>query len=339
MKWLQALFEKVGVSSSVRQRLESVHVNDLGEWLEKRAQEIISKHKLDEDAIDTANHLKDKRWVLECKLDEWQSKVNSVRQSDVSSILSEARKVAGLIEFPEKMTVERFLSFHLRVEPELERFSKKIESGPFHQQFSVIFAGPEVATAEMNPLLKELVEINGLCEAFEQRVVQSGFSKVNTLTKRAVTIEKYVEDLRQLQQALQVDTAKLATLTEKQKEKEADLLSLQQNQTYTSFLKIKDERATLIAEIEKAPTMQERFELKQKVDVLEKSIGNRDFILRLEEAIYRLDHFNQQIDKFRQEISVIEEELEELVNRRGREIDMFMNLVKISLGREIEVKV
>ncbi len=335
MKWLKSLFEKVGVSSSVQPRVESVPLNDLREWLENKSQEIISKQKLQDHVVDITNLLKDKRWVIEGKLDEWQSKINPVRQSEVSSVLLEARKIMGLIEFPEKMTVDRFLSFHSKLELELERFSKRVESDPFQQQFSVVF--PENVGA--NPLLKELLEVNGLCTDFEQRVVQSGYSKVDTLMKRAGLIEKYIEELQQLQQALQINTAKLSALTEKQKEKEADLLLLQQNPTYTAFLKIKEGRAKLLAEIEKAPTMQEKFELKQQVDALEKSTGNRDFIIKLEEAIYRLDHFNQQIDKFRQEVTIIEEEIEELINRRGRELDLFKNLVKISLGKEIEVRI
>lgn len=82
---------------------------------------------------------------------------------------------------------------------------------------------------------------------------------------------------------------------------------------------------------------QERRELQQESARIAPPPSDRPFLLKLEEAQYRLEHFTQQVTQLQQQISEAEEQMKELKEQRSKELDLFLHLIKMGLGKEIEV--
>ena len=91
------LFEKLGLIevTSTTPKIDNVHVNDLPDWVELRVEEIVSKNKLDEKLITYTNKLKDKRWLIEYKIEDWEKKINSLglgyKTGEINAIFIETK--------------------------------------------------------------------------------------------------------------------------------------------------------------------------------------------------------------------------------------------------------
>ena len=140
-----------------------------------------------------------------------------------------------------------------------------------------------------------------------------------------------------MQKQLKVFREKQTLVQSKEQEKEAELQSLQQNPAYPNFLVIKDQRAKLMMQIENNDNFQERFEMKQRLDALGKAVGDKELLLKLEDLEYRLDHFRKQSRRLKEEIERVQEDVNEVTRLRQRETEFFRNLVKVSLGEEINI--
>ncbi len=321
MGLLQRLFEKVGISAIPKTEAETIHMHDLLDWLEGISQEIVSKHQLEEESLYYFNALKNHRWLLESKLDSW-------KQAAVGSIvlLPDTEKLLELL-LPQQNNVDNLLQLHIKLEPLLDRLSKENNSQNLPAAEQEIYSFVQ----------QETQKINDLKDAFEQKVIQSGFSKVKNLMQKAALVDDTAERLRQMESQLQMKRNKLQQLEAKRREKEAELALLQQRPEYGSFIQVKPQRSRLLQEIETAPDLQQRFELREELHQLEKSIGNKDFLLKLDEAHYRLEHFALNEQKLQSDVAQQEDELSALKAKQQREIEFFINLVKVSLGKEIKV--
>jgi len=78
---------------------------------------------------------------------------------------------------------------------------------------------------------------------------------------------------------------------------------------------------------------------KDKLEQLNQVVADKDFLLRIEETQYKLNHFSKQVEKLEQEVNEIKDEVNDHIILRGKEIELFKNLVKVSLGKDIEVRV
>ncbi len=79
--------------------------------------------------------------------------------------------------------------------------------------------------------------------------------------------------------------------------------------------------------------------LNKELITLHNSMRHTDFMMKMGEAQYRLDHFVQQAAKMKSEVDAIETEMNEKESLRTRELDFVHNMVRSTLGKEIEVKV
>lgn len=330
MGWFQRLLGKE--SRPDLEEAHSFHVYDLVEWLNSSGQEIITQHNLAEEAEQYVSALKQKRTYLESNLYIWQQRI-PVNDVELRSIISDVRSIITLLSFSPNPTVSSLLTMHARLEPQLREVQKEIEK---NHAVEILFHEPDQDSTG-NPLLQALQEISSLQEAFEIKVIDCGFTKVFTLIQKATVLEDTADAIRQFREQLQKKKEQLTSLEEKKKEKELELNALQQHSLYSGFKAIKDSRTQLLADLEHSDVSR-RFEIRQQLDVLEKGVGSKDFIFKMDEAHYRLEHFAQQVQKAQEEADIIQDNLSAQLARQERETDLFTNLVKLSLGKEIRVK-
>ena len=176
MGLLIKILEKLGFikMESSTSKIETVHVNDLPDWVELRIEEIVSKNKLDEKLINYTNKLKDKRWLLECKIEDWEKKINSLglsyKTGEISTIFSETIKFLDLLTFPEELKIETVIELNEKIETELNKIQEQIEKSTFSHNYSFILTKDEKELA-INPLLKEFIELNHAKKIFQEEIL------------------------------------------------------------------------------------------------------------------------------------------------------------------------
>lgn len=333
---IRSWFKKSGTIQSLS---SSIHIDEVADWVEQKNKEVMVTHKLEEETLNHVNLLKDKRWILDNKIDEWQQRAKITRNTEVGLLLIEVRKAVELLRFPaEKNSIGSVLAIHEKIDAVVEPLTNKIEHSFFKDNFTMIL--PEGSFPNpTNPVLQELQDVKVLMQQFEQKIATSGYHNIKTLTEKSIHIDSYSDRIYQMQQQLKVFQEKQALVQSKQQEKEAELQVLQQNQAYPNFLAIKDQRAKLMLQIENNDNFQERFEMKQRLDALAKAVGDKELLLKLEDIEYRMDHFRKQSQRLKEEIDLVQDGMNEAIHLRQREMEFFQNLVKISIGQEIEIKV
>ncbi len=416
----------VEVSTS-HPEIETVHVNDLHDWVELRVEEIVSKNKLDEKLINYTNKLKDKRWLLECKIEDWEKKINSLglayKTGEINTIFAETIKFLDLLTFPEKLQIEKVITLNEKIETELNKIQEAIEKSTFAHNYSFILTKDEKGLA-INPLLKEFIELNHARKIFQDEIIKSGYQRMTSLRIKSSQLEEYRERIKKLNENLEVKSERLNSTKNKQEEKENELQKIKKESNYTTieeinskqkelatqleenddkvylfFSKIKpvlkeyskihpenklvhnyfentmnifyqddklviinvleelksalmigkiefepEQKNTIFKLIEKADSgylkelQNNHFELSKKQEELRLKIENKDSSQKFEEIKYRLDHYNELVGKLSEEMKDVEEELNDNNIVKKREIEFFVNLVKVVLDKDIEIK-
>ncbi|MFH1828983.1 MAG: hypothetical protein ABH824_07015 [Nanoarchaeota archaeon] len=262
MGWLSKILNIFKNDSKEAEETEKeIYLSNLGSWVGLRAKELIANSDLDEKLINYINSIKDKRWLLECHLDEWQKEVDNLRKnenkeerdvnlrtdlkSDINLIFADTRKLLDSLKFSENTTLENVLGFNSYFEEVLRRMIRKIENSEFAENFVFLIkeeSTNDLDTALTNPLLKELIELDVLRGNFEQKVSQSGYHKIITLRKRLALLEDYTLQIKQLNMELSIKREKLAIAESKMKEKEARILELKENYDYLPFKEAEEKR-------------------------------------------------------------------------------------------------
>ena len=325
MGWMSKVLGKIGVTEEVaaHHSIELIHVYELADWLEKQSQQRIIEHSLDNAAQDYLNQLKDKCWQLESKLAE----IKFPRHGEEEAIALHAKKLIDLVKKHDNFSLPKIMSLHAEGEFILEKITNRLTTSITNSEHQFM------------PLLVRIVEeIRILKDTFEQKITQSGLRNINTLIQKAKVIEGHTETIKELEGMLRARREHLTGIREKREEKEADLKSLQENAIYPVITRIKEQRAKLLQDLEKSESQEWRTQLRQQLQALEASTGNRNFVLKLDDAEYRLDHFRKQEEKITEEISLLDEEQQENTILRNRQTELLTNMVKISLGKEVSVK-
>lgn len=429
MGWLISVLEKLGIMVEEKPDLDIIHINDLQEWARVRTEEIVSQASLNEELINYINKLKDKRWTLECKIDDWEKKINSLglayKTEDIKSIFNETRKFLELLTFTDENTVSNTLALNSRLEACLERLQKQVEESSFAHNYSFVLSKEEKGLA-INPLLKEFIEVNHWRENFENKIVKSGFGKMEILRKKAAALEESRDKLKRLKEELAVKSERLERAKEKVQEKEKELCLLSEDPKCAQLAETKSKEKDLLAKREELedrvfiffsklkPALedyskldpqnklasgyvndpvktfsqdaglavlnflkmitelliggkitlnaeqnnlfmerlkfansgeledlqQEYLNLQQELkEVKEQPMTDKDFSLRMEEAKYRLEHFSKQQEDLQREGGNLKEEIDDNIALWNKELELFKNLVLVTLGKEIEVKV
>lgn len=302
---------------------DAIHVHDLPNWVEKRSERIINTYKLEEETHHYVNLLKDKRLILEGKLAQWEKELMPQEKEEANQIFSTGEKVMEKLVFP-KTNLDNVLPQHQQLVSVLDQTLKTVE-GIDHQL--------------KGSWVNELIDLKKYVDEFNGKISQVGFGKIETLREKVIIIGEHSEHLRNLRKELGQKKDKLERIEAKKREKQAELRPLEENAHYPAFKMIKEERAGLLAELEGCDDIHQKFEIKERIDLLEKAVGNKDFILRVDEALYRVEHYIGQGRVWRKQIDELEEEIVSRKAQRDHEIEMFVNLVKVSLGEDVEVRV
>ena len=108
----------------------------------------------------------------------------------------------------------------------------------------------------------------------------------------------------------------------------------------TFYFSQKEEITLLINEADKLEKLHAKYSnVNRELEKLNvPSTITKEVSLKLEEAKYRLEHFTIQTGKLKEEIILVEEEIKDAQATFNRELELFTNLVKIAMGKEIEIK-
>ena len=234
MGWIVNLLEKIGLVEveTAEANDSAIHINDLEDWVNEQEQDLITNHQLKESLFSYINKLKDKRWMLECKLDDWEKKIHALgldyRSQDVSLIFNETRKFLNLLQFENYEDFNNIQEINKKIQESIDPLQRKISESSFSYNYSFILSREEKSQA-MNPLLKELLEINNLKSDFSELIIKSGFTKISTIKENAKTLDGLQEKIRKYQSDLKVRQEKLDLVKEKANQKQEELESLRAN--------------------------------------------------------------------------------------------------------------
>jgi hypothetical protein len=428
MGWLANLFKSL-FTEEVDDNPEQIkiHINDLQDWVRIRSEEIVYKHKLNDSLTNYVNHLKDKRWSLEVKIDEWEKKIASLglsyKTENISTIFRATKKFLDLLTFPDQPTFQLIFDFNLKIEDDLEKLQNVVQASSFSYNYSFILSKEEKGLA-INPLLKELIDLTNLKENFEKKISQSGYTKLENLKRKALLLEDSRDKLKQLQDELVSKSERLKKIEETKINKEKELTSINEDPELSQIIQAKARKEELFKKIEELDDLiflffsklkpalrqfsdfnpgnrlitdylnnctetfyhdeglaiisllknlkyaveggkinllpqqnEDFFNLVSESDKLEnlqkkyfriiKELEklnipaniNKDFSFKLEEAKYRVEHFSKQKEKITEAAGDLEEGIKDMKVLLKREIELFQNLVKISLDKEIEIKI
>jgi hypothetical protein len=79
------------------------------------------------------------------------------------------------------------------------------------------------------------------------------------------------------------------------------------------------------------------FVLLQELEDIRHEVGDSPIFSKVEDAHYRQEHFSKQIDKLSDDLVALEEEYNELEENVKRGVQLFQNLAKISLNKEVKI--
>jgi len=391
-------------------------ITRLDSWLKEQYQDLLSHTKLGEESLRYIEKLKEQRWLLECKLDEWQKLLPKEKRTEVETIFNNTRVVLDLLTFSANDPVERIFSLHKKFAVKLIYLIKSIEGTSFAHNFSFL----PVEDQEPNPLLEELQLFRELAHHFEQKLNLSGLRTLENLSDKQVQFLNYTQTISSLRKQKQDLLFRFNASEERRKEKELELEELKakpgfsevyggekqrkvlqqqlqehQEQVYAFFSPLlplfkeylkamdngllsayvhdplaafaRDEELKIIPvlqEVKEAmekgyvpiPLAQAQFyfgfieqaqggylkplQRRQKTLLQESSqvqipSHNKLIAHKLQEAQYRFDHFAQQAQLGKERLSALDEEIKEAGDQRNREVELFCNMVKVSLGKEI----
>lgn len=332
MGWMSKTLEKIGVlveEEAPSLITEEIHAYELQEWLDKRAQERVQQHALDEEVPGYLNRIKDQLWFLDGKLEQWKEK--NVRESKVNYVLLETKRFLETVSKLSPPTVLKLIEQHQQLDSSWEKIclvADELKELPMKEP-----------AGQVLPLTSFLDDLRSLKETIDKKITQSGMRNLHSLSQKAQVIEQQTEAITKVQELLRQRQEKLQEVQLKKQEKEKTMQQLQEEFKFTNVGKLREQREKLVKDLQSAENPQWRTELRQQLDSLERSTGNREYLYRLDDLQFRLDHFQQQEQRYREDVSILQENLQETSTVRDRQIDLFMNMTKISLGKEVKVKV
>ena len=218
------------LKKSEPEQSEEVMLSDLRGWLQFRSQELLINAGLENEMQKYVQIMKEKRWFLECRLDEWQEKAREhTRVEEVTPLLRETRRLLELLSFPDQIALEKILLQNNYLEQRLQALSEKVEASSFGQDFAFLYdEGNGGNSSELNPLLQFLLDIDAQRKGFEQKVTQSGYNTILTVNTKTTFLEQSQEQLKHWETELTAKKNRLLAADEKKLEKEQELSALQQ---------------------------------------------------------------------------------------------------------------
>lgn len=233
---------------------EEIVLSGLREWLQYRSRELIINAKLQEEAQKYAAFLKDKRWFLECQLDKWQEKAREYAQvEEVTPLFRETRRVLELLTFPDPVSLEKVLEQNVQLEQKIHVLSQKVEASSLVHDFDFLFSDG-ASQEDLNPLLKELLDMDAQRKAFKQKVIQSGYINLVTVASKVAVLEQSLEQIHHWERELDSKKNRLQATDEKKLEKEKDLFQLRNQAKSLDLENFKKKQNDLLQKIDENET-------------------------------------------------------------------------------------
>lgn len=228
MGWMLRLVVKVRKLLKGKPESEKVNLNELRDWLAHKSKEAIASSNF--NLKDHSQRLKEKRWLLECYLDEWSKKASS---EQVQKIFKKTREVLEQIVIPDE-NVGTILSVNSKLNGEVESLIREIEETDFSHNFAFLLKEEEKVIVSVNPLLKELIELESIRESFDRLATQSGLRKMEAILKKIGKLQELVTKVDEVRIQLENKRNKLKTTSEIRQQKEFELQQLREDQRYHS---------------------------------------------------------------------------------------------------------
>ena len=213
---------------------------DLSKWLFYLQQNISKQNDLGRDVTRYLTELRQKRWQIECYLDDWQVRLTPVQREKVHNFFVETRRILEMVVFAEQPSMGSILKFNSLLEDKIKSLTRKIEQSSFIHDFSFLLDNPEPHHTPVNPLLQELMMLDALRDNFEQKIIKMGLRALSILALKARELEDALGKSKVLRTKKQQRMKLLATNKEKLVEKENALQELAQDPVYVQYLQHKE---------------------------------------------------------------------------------------------------
>ena len=214
---------------------EEIYLEHLNNWLEKRQLELITQARLEDESVAYVNKLKDKRWFLESKIEEWE-RLLSVKEifygkEDIRSFFVQTKELLLLWDFDQGISVQEIIHLNPVLLQNLKKIIIRLEKSSFAHNFSFLF-DENSSGEEFNPLFSLLLGLQDLVENFNQKLAQSGIKKFESLVLSKDRLEEHVEKICQLNNLLNEKNERLHATQRKIQEKELQLAELKKDPLY-----------------------------------------------------------------------------------------------------------
>ncbi len=302
-------FSRIFVRKELKERVEEVYAAQLREWIQQRSAEAVNTSKLREETQNYIVLQREKAASLNCQLDGWQQKVRErAAVEEILPLFREARKLLELLQFNGELTLEKVLAVNVQLRARIINLAQKIESSPFGNYFDFLskmetnsnisdIAGNTNDIADIadntnniagnasleriNPLLKELLDIDTQRKSFEQKVAGSGYTAIASIYSKLDSMEQNREKFSRLQKEMDSKKCRLAAAEEKRMEKEKDLHHLRASSASNDLNALKKKRAEIQNQIDDNETELLSFFSKLKPLIRQYADDPSDDLLRL----------------------------------------------------------
>jgi hypothetical protein len=252
MGLLQLLLDLFNVKDNNR---EVVLLSNMEDWLLRQSNDLDKNGEMNPELNIFVNKIKDKRWFLDCKLDEWEIKLAGEEdKDDIKQIFLQTRGFLENLEFSEDLSLGKLLLFHKKLGRELDQLFKAIQQSNFSHDFSFLLTDKEKEIQQqgalVNPLYQELLDLNSIWERFEQKIIKSGLQKMDTIARRANQLIESSKVISKLNEGLNDKKEKLDFLKSKMVQKEEELHKIKNRPELKNLIIENNQRKDLSGKLE-----------------------------------------------------------------------------------------
>ncbi len=212
------------------ENLELIPVVELNGWLQQEAKVLLKPFK--PSISESLRKLKDRRWILECYLDEWQEKLKKELNPEISELFIETRRLLEQITFSEQIVSYRILSLNKSLETGFAELIQRIEQSSFVHNFAFLLAESDKTKISVNPLLKEILEMEGIRAELDRYLITSGLRKIEAISQKLEQLERRLLNCDELRALIRHKSERLKELEQWQSQKNMDYNLLQKDRRY-----------------------------------------------------------------------------------------------------------
>jgi len=237
--------------------LENLQLDDVHAWLENIHLDIIRKASLETIALNHFNKLKEFRWVIENKVDNWlvilQSGDGLFGKEEIYLLLVQSRNLVREINLSKDLDIWEIISLNHKLRKNISLILDRISKSSFAQNYQFLLEIEEDIEGGIegdisgdteenldssneidggNPLQSILIEIQQLVEEFHFSLIQSGVQKLESIALSSEKLQNHSLRIDQLNGVLDDKMERLRLIQKKLHEKETNLQELKRDPQY-----------------------------------------------------------------------------------------------------------